>query len=194
MPAGAVSKMMANEQFRVMDNNDNIVSYWTANVSMVVMDCSQCDSLLPLPIKAPPPMDLHYKVHFLHEHELDYRTNMSKQDRVMRVRHLALVDGGANGSIIGRYMRIIYLNADRKRVCIGIAGDHHLIGNRLCCGCSVAKSNVGWFKLLLQQGAQMKIQENSILSVIQMRDHKCVVNNIAKAHGGKQEILTSTSV
>ena len=38
MPAGAVSKMMANEQFRLMDKDDKVVSYWTTNVSMAVMD------------------------------------------------------------------------------------------------------------------------------------------------------------
>ena len=91
-------------------------------------------------------------------------------------------------------MRIIYFNPDGKRVCIEIAGDHHLTGNRLCCGCSVAWSSVGWIKLLWPQGAQVKTQENSILSVVQMRDNKCVVNDVAKAHGGTQEILTSTGV
>ena len=119
---------------------------------------------------------------------------MSKQDRVVGGRHLALVDGGANGSIIGRDMRIIYFNPDGKRVCIGIEGDHHLTGNRLCCGCSVAWSSVGWIKLLWPQGAQVKTQENSILSVVQMRDNKYAVNDVAKAHGGTQEILTSTGV
>ena len=79
---------------------------------------------------------------------MDYRANMSKQDRVVRGRYLALVDDGANGGIIGRDMRIIYFNADGKQVCIGIAGNHHLTGNRLCCGCSVAKSNLGWVKLM----------------------------------------------
>ena len=91
-------------------------------------------------------------------------------------------------------MRIIYFNPDGKRVCIGIAGDHHLTENLLCCGCSVANSSVGLIKLLWPQGAQVKTQENSILSVVQMRDNKCVVNDVAKAHGGRQEILTSTGV
>ena len=194
MPAGAVSKMMANQQLRLMDKDDNVVSYWTAHANMAVMDYSRCDSLLPTPIDMPPPVDLHYKVHLLHQHEVEYRASMSKRDRVVGGRHLALVDGGANGTIIGRDMRIIYFNADGKRVRIGIAGDHHLTGNRLCCGCSVAKSSQGWVKLLWAQGAQVKTQENSILSVVQMRDNGCVVNDVAMAHGGKQEILTSTGI
>ena len=143
MPAGVVSKMMANKQLKLMDG-DKVVSYWTGHqASMAVMDYSRCDSLIPTPIKAPPPVDLHYKVHLLHQYKVDYRASMSKQDRVVGGRHLALVDGGANGSIIGQDMRIIYFNPDGKRVRIGIAGDHHLTGNRLCCGCSVAWSSVG---------------------------------------------------
>ena len=91
---------------------------------------------------------------------------MSKQDRVVGGRHLALVDGGANGSIIGRDMRVIYFNPDGTRVRIGIAGDHHLTGNQLCCGSSVAWSSVDLIKLLWPLGAQVKTQENSILSVV----------------------------
>ena len=101
MPAGAVSKMIANEQFRLMKKDNKVLFYWTANVSMAVMDYSRCDSLLPTPIEAPPPVDLHYKVHLLHQHEVDYRASMSKQDRVVGGRHLALVDSGTHGSIIG---------------------------------------------------------------------------------------------
>ena len=91
-------------------------------------------------------------------------------------------------------MRIIYFNADGEQVHIGISGDHHLTGNRLCCGCSVAKSNLGWGKLMWAQGAQVKTQENPILSAVQMRDNGCVVNYVALAHGGKQEILSPTGL
>ena len=119
---------------------------------------------------------------------------MSKQDSVLGGKHLALVDGGANGGIIGRDTRIIYFNADGKQVRIGIAGNHQLTGNRLCCGCSVAKSNLGWIKLMWAQGAQVKTQQNSILSVVQMRDNGCVVNDVAMAPSGKQEILTPSGV
>ena len=155
------------------------------------MDYSQCDNLVPI---EEPPIDLHYKVNLLHQHEMDYRANMSKQDRVVGGKHLALVDGGANGGIIGRDMRIIYYNADGKQVRIGIVGDHRLTGNRLCFGCSVAKSNLGWIKLMWAQGAQVKTQENLILSVVQMRDNGCLVNDVALAHRGKQEILTPGGV
>ena len=194
MPVGAVSKMMANQQLKLFDKDDKVVSYWTMHAKMVVMDYSQCDSLLPTPIKAPLPVDLHYKVHLLHQPKVVYRASMLKRDRVLGGRHLALADGGANGTIIGHDMRIIYFNANGKQVCIGIARNHHLTGKRQCCGCSIAKSNHEWIKLMWAQGTQVKTQENSILSVVQMRDNGCVVNDVAKAHGGKQEILTPTSI
>ena len=76
-------------------------------------------------------------------------------------------------------MSILYFNDNGKRVSIGIAGDHQLTGNRLCHGCSVAKSSVGWINLLWPQGAQVKTQLNSIISVVQMRDNGCLVDNFA---------------
>ena len=75
--------MMANQQLRLINKDDKVVSYMTMAGNMATIDNSQCDSLLPLPIEAPPPVDLYYKVHLLHEHELDYRASMSKQDRVV---------------------------------------------------------------------------------------------------------------
>ena len=69
-----------------------------------------------------------------------------------------------------------------------------MTGNKLCCGCFVAKSSHGWIKLLWPQGAQVKTQHNSILSVIQMRDNGCLVKDVAKAHGGTQMMLTPNGV
>ena len=106
---------------------------------------SRCDSLVP---EDEPVMDIHYKVNLTHAEELEYRVNISKQDRVIGRKNLALADGGANGTIIVLDIKILYFNNDGKRVSIGIAGDHQLTGNRLCCGCSVAKSSHGWIKLL----------------------------------------------
>ena len=40
----------------------------------------------------------------------------------------------------------------------------------------------------------MKTQQNSILSVIQMRDNGCLVNDVAKAHGGTQMMMTPNGV
>ena len=35
----------------------------------------------------------------------------------------------------------------------------------------------------------MKTQQNSILSIIQIQDNGCLVNDVAKQHGGKQMIM-----
>ena len=87
-------------------------------------------------------------------------------------------------------MKILYFNTDGKQVSIGIAEDHQLTGNILCCECSVVKSSHGWIKLLWTQGAQVKTQHNSILLVIQMRDNGCLVNDVAIANGRKQIMMT----
>ena len=79
----------------------------------------------------------------MYSHEMEYRANLSKRDRVIGGKHLALAKGGKNGLIIGLDMKILYFNTDGKQVSIGIAGDHELTGNRLCYGCSVAKSSHG---------------------------------------------------
>ena len=183
IPAGAVPKMTASKQMPVMiPDGKKVAAYITMAKNMATIDYSRCDSLVPI---KEPVVDSHYKVNLLHSYEMEYRANLSKQDRVVGGKHLALIDGGANGVIVGLDMKILYFNYDGRQVSIRTAGDHQLTGNRLCCGCSVAKSNLGWIKLLWLQGAQVKTQQNSILSVIQMRDNGCLVNDVAKAHGGK---------
>ena len=74
----------------------------------------------------------------MHAEEIEYKVNLSKRDRILGVKNLALADSGTNSTIIGLDMLILYFNSDGKRVSIGIAGDHQLTGNRLCTGCSVA--------------------------------------------------------
>ena len=82
-------------------------------------------------------------------------------------------------------MKIIYFDWDDKCTSIGITGDHQLTGNRLCIGVTAEKSNIGWIKLIWCQGAQVKTQQNSILLILQMRDHGCLVSKVSKRHGGK---------
>ena len=40
----------------------------------------------------------------------------------------------------------------------------------------------------------MKTQQNSILSIVQMQDNGCLVNDVTKAHGGTQTIMTPNDV
>ena len=146
MPSGSIAKMMANKQLRVLDKDDDVQGWLTYSTRMKSINYSFCDTLVSgeEPIK-----DVHYKVNLSHTEELEYRVNLSKQNMIIGGKHLALAGSGANGTIIGLDMLIFYSNNDGKRVSIGITGDHQLTGNRLCCGCSVAKSNVGWIKLYL---------------------------------------------
>ena len=91
-------------------------------------------------------------------------------------------------------MKILYFISDGTQVSIGIAGDHQLINNKLYCGCSVAKSSHGWIKLIWAQGSQVTTQQDYILLVIQMQDNQCLVNNVAKAHRGKQMMMNPNGV
>ena len=84
-----------------------------------------------------------YNANLSHAHDVEYEVNLLKRDTVIGGVHLALADGGANSLIIGLDMRIMYFYGEGKRVSNGIAGDHELTGNRLCCGCSVSKSSHG---------------------------------------------------
>ena len=178
MPAGAVPKMMASKQMLVMTpDGKKVAASITMATNMATIDYSRYNSLVPIEA---PVVDSHYKVNLLHSYEMEYRANLSKRDRVVGGKHLALVDGGANGVIIGLDMKILYFNSDGRQVSIGIAGDHQLTGNRLCCGRSVAKSNLGWIKLFWPEEAQVKTQQNSILSVIQMCDNGCLVNDVTR--------------
>ena len=103
---------------------------------MAVMDYTRFDSLTTEDVVD---KEMNYDANLAHAHEVEYKANLSKRNKSIGGKHLALADGGANGLIIGLDMRIVYFNDDGKRVSIGIAGDHQLTGNRLCCGCSVTK-------------------------------------------------------
>ena len=132
----------------MFNDNNNVTGYLTYSVKITNIDYSRCDSLVP---KEEPAKEIHYKVNLLHAEEIEYKVNLSKQDRIIGGKHLVLADSGANGTIIGLNMLILYFNSDGKRASIEISGDHQLTGNRLCCGCSVAKSSVGWIRLYWPQ-------------------------------------------
>ena len=91
MPAGAVPKMMASKQLEVRDPVTNeLVSYMTYAAKMATIDYSRCDSLVPI---EEPTVDVHYKVNLCHSYKMEYRANMSKWDRVVGGKYLALVEG-----------------------------------------------------------------------------------------------------
>ena len=102
----------------------------TSYTTMVVLNYARSDTLIPEEIPAP---EIHYKVNLL---------------QTIGCANLALCDGRANGCIKGNNMQVLYCKSDRRRVSIGIAGDHQLTGARLCTAVSIAKTNQGWVKLI----------------------------------------------
>ena len=46
MPTGAVAKMMASEQVRMIDNNNNVLGQMTYCAKMTNIDYTRCDSLV----------------------------------------------------------------------------------------------------------------------------------------------------
>ena len=104
--------------------------------------------------------------------------------------NLALCNGGANGCIKSNNMRVLYYNDDGRRVSIGIARDHQLMGARLCTAVLIVETNQDFVKLIWNQCAKVKSQTNSIISNFQVRSHGILVNDVNIAHGGKQMIST----
>ena len=134
--------MLANTQDQVVNKQGNTTGFITYAATMTNIDYSRCDSLVP---EGQTVKDIHYKI------------NLS--NTTVRGKHLVLCDGGANGLIIRRDIKIVCFNCDGKNVSIKIPGDHQLTGNRLCTGVTMVKSNVGRIKLVWCQGAQVKSQK-----------------------------------
>ena len=132
---------MTSKQIQMTDEKDNVMRWITYSAKMANIDYfSRCDILVP---EEESIKDVRYKVNLSYVQEKEYRVNLLKRDIIIGGKHLTLVDGGENSTIIGLDTKILYFNNDGKRVSIGIAGDHQLTGNRLCYGYSVAKSSVG---------------------------------------------------
>ena len=104
---------------------------------------------------------------------------------------LALMDGGANGGIGGRDMKLMSYNADGRRVNIGIAGDHQMTGKRLGTFCSVIHTQLGRVLGIFHQYAHVPEQAKSIHSRCQFQSHGNLVGDTATRYGGPQRIDTS---
>ena len=94
---------------------DKIAAYLTFSGNMANIDYSRCNSLVP---SEAPFEKLHYKVNLRHSHEMEYRANLSSQERGIGGKYLVLVDGGANGLIISLDMKILYFNSDGNRLAL----------------------------------------------------------------------------
>jgi hypothetical protein len=104
---------------------------------------------------------------------------------------LALMDGGANGGIGGRDMKLMSYNTDGPRVNIGIAGDHQMTGKRLETFCAVINTQLGRVLGIFHQYAYVPEQAKSIHSRCQFQAHGNLVGDTATIYGGPQHIDTS---
>jgi hypothetical protein len=104
---------------------------------------------------------------------------------------LVLMDGGANGGIGGRDMKLMPYNTDGRRINIGIAGDHQMIGKRLRTLCAVINTQLGCVLGIFHQYAHVPEQAKSIHSRCQFQTHGNLVCDMATIYGGPQRIDTS---
>jgi hypothetical protein len=101
------------------------------------------------------------------------------------------MDGGANGRIGGRDMKLMSYNTERQRVNIGIAGDHQMIGKRLRTFCAVINTQLGRVLGIFHRYAHVPEQAKSIHSRCQFQAHGNLVGDTAIIYGGPQRIDTS---
>ena len=118
--------------------DDKTHGHMTFHVKIAILSYNCSDSLLPVdnPVT-----------------EINYNVNLS--NTIIGGMNLALCDGGANGCIKSNDMRILHYNSDRRRVNIGITGDHQLTWASLHTGVLKTKSNEGWVKLIWNQCAEV---------------------------------------
>jgi hypothetical protein len=101
---------------------------------------------------------------------------------------LALIDGGANGGIGGRDMKLMAYNTDGQRVNIGIAGDHQMTGKRPRTFCAVINTQLGRVLGIFHQYAHVPEQARSIHSRCQFQAYGNLVGDTATIYGGPQRI------
>jgi hypothetical protein len=100
------------------------------------------------------------------------------------------MDGGANGGIGGRDMKLMSYNTDGQHVNIGIAGDHQMTGKRLGTFCAVINTQFGRGLGIFHQYAHVPEQAKSIHSRCQFQEHGNLVGDTATIYGGPQHIDT----
>jgi hypothetical protein len=103
---------------------------------------------------------------------------------------LALMDGGANGGIGGRDMKLMPYNTDGRCVNIGIAGDHQMTGKRLGTFCAVISTQLGRVLGIFHQYDHVPEQAKSIHSRCQFQAHGNLVGDTVTIYGGPQRIDT----
>jgi hypothetical protein len=169
---GDPRRFMANKQIPFRDDKGNIMGHFTYAATMARL--SRFDEI-PLPISIPRQDSYTISAHvtkFFNE-------------------ALALMDGGANGGIGGRDMKLMSYNSDGRLVNIGIAGDHQMTGKKLGTFCAVIHTQLGRVLGIFHQYAHVPEQAKSIHSRCQFQYHGNLVGDTATRYGGPQRIDTS---
>jgi len=123
---------------------------------------------VPDPADEPPPHD----------------TIVVNANKYARVHSRSLVDGGANGSLFGAYMKLI---APMHRTVSIFGIDHHLVNDKsVGTFIGVAQSHLGRVLLCMNEYAGVPTQKTYVLSKVQMTDYGCKVGDTSILHGGKQ--------
>jgi hypothetical protein len=173
LPAADPRRFLANKATPVRDKKDGkVIGHFTYGASMAKLTrFDQIHSPVPNPYKGTYVASAHASKFF---NEL-----------------LALMDGGANGGIDGRDMKLMSYNTDGRCVNIGIAGDHQMTGKRLGTLCAVINTQLGRVLGIFHQYSHVPEQAKSIHSRCQFQAHGKQVGDTATIYGGPQYIDTS---
>jgi hypothetical protein len=125
LPAADPRRMMSSSATPVRNKKDRkIIGHITYCASMAKL----INHFDQIPSQLPPPNE---GIHVISAHASKFFNKL-----------LALMDGGANGGISGRDMKLMSYNTDGQRVNIGIAGDHQMIRKRLRTFCAVINTQL----------------------------------------------------
>jgi hypothetical protein len=174
LPPADPRRFLANSATPVRSKKDGkIIGHFTYGASMARL-INRFDQI-PSPL--PPPNG---GIYLISAHASKFFTEL-----------LALMDGGTNGGIGGRDMKLMSYNTDGRRVNIGIAGDHQMTGKRLGTFCAVINTQLGRVISIFHQYAHVPEQAKSNHSRCQFQAHGNLVGDTATIYGGPQRIDTS---
>ena len=103
---------------------------------------------------------------------------------------MALIDQGANGSLIAKDMLFVKSPLPPQFVSVIGAGDHTSNDCPIGSGIGKAISNNGPCLVFVHEAAHFPEQEHSIFSGVQLEDYGCDVNDKSIRFGGGQKLTT----
>jgi hypothetical protein len=181
LPSADPRRFLANKATPVRSKEGKIVGHFTygANMAKLMNVAKALYRLDQIPSSVPIPNEGIYYA--------------SAAARKFFSELLTLMDGGANGGIGGRDMKLMSYNTDGRRVNIGIAGDHQMTGKKLGTFCAVINTQLGRVLGIFHQYAHVPEQARSIHSRCQFQAYGNLVGDTATIYGGPQRIDTSDS-